>query len=487
MRDAVSGAAGEALRRFTAGTEPAEALAAWFGDAPLTAALRKGRQGLRHIVDRDIADLDGLITAQLDLILAHPDLQRLESAWRGVSYLLETADDDPRVKVRILPITWTELARDFDKVLEFDQSTLFDKVYNEEFGMPGGLPFGLLICDHAVRHKRDAAYRVDDVGVLAGLSQVAAAAFVPCLVGAAPQLLGVENYADLAIAQDLTSVFRSAEYQRWQTLQHRDDSRFLGVVLPRVLLRAAWGDDGGRRDGFRYHEGAHGHDTGTWLWGNGAYAVGAVSIRAFRDWGWFADIRGTRMDLEEAGLITGLPNPAFSTGESEAYRRPIEVEFTDRKQRALEDAGLIALSPCRMTEYLALLGAPSLRVPEGALNPVVDANERLSAMLHYVLCASRFAHYIKVIVRDRVGALITSNDLEHELQTWLDRYVTGNPEASFSTKARYPLNAGQVSVSEIPGRPGSFTSVIHITPHFQVDQMVAAFRFQTEIRATRAA
>lgn len=487
MRDAVAGSTGEAIQRFIASTDPAEALSAWFGDAALIAALHGGRHGLRHILDRDIADLDGLITAQLDLILAHPELQALEAAWRGVSYLLETAEDDPQVKVRILSVTWSELARDFDKVLEFDQSILFSKVYSEEFGMPGGLPFGLLICDHAVRHKRDAAYRIDDIGVLSGLSQVAAAAFVPCLVGAAPQLLGVENYADLAITQDLTSVFRSTEYQRWQSLQSRDDSRFLGVVLPRVLLRSAWGDDGDRRDGFRYHEGAHGHASGTWLWGNGAYAVGAVTIRAFRDWGWFADIRGTRIDLEEAGLITGLPRPAFSTGESEAYRRPIEVEFTDRKQRALEEAGLIALSPCRMTEYLALLGVPSLRVPEGALNAVVDANERLSAMLHYVLCASRFAHYIKVIVRDRVGALITSDNLENELQTWLSSYVTGNPDASFSTKARYPLNAGRVSVSEIPGRPGSFTSVIHITPHFQVDQMVAAFRFQTEIRATRAA
>lgn len=473
--------------RFMAAADPAAALLAWFGSDLAATIGRGGRLSLRHLIDRDIAELDAMIAAQLDPVLRHPDLQRLESAWRGVAYLLDAVEDDRQVRLRILPVTWAEIARDFDKALEFDQSALFAKIYSEEFGMPGGLPYGLLLCDHPVRHKRDATYRSDDIGVLDGLSQVAAAAFVPCLVGAAPQLLGVGDFADLAIAQDVTSVFRQVEYQRWQTLQRRDDSRFIGVVLPRVLLRGAWADDGARLDGFRYREGAHSPDTGTWLWGSGVYAVGAVTIRAFRDWGWFADIRGTRVDLEEAGLVVGLPTPHFSTGEAGAYRRPVEIEFTDRKQRALEEVGLIALAPCQQTEYLAILGTPSLRVPESALNVAVDANERLSAMLQYVLCASRFAHYIKVMIRDRVGTVTTAEDLEHDLQEWVGRYINSNPDASFSTKARFPLSDGRVSVSEVAGRPGSFACVIQLTPHFQVDQIVAAFRFQTEIRAYRSA
>lgn len=486
-RDVVHGGEDEAYAQFVAAADPGEVLRTWCGLDAAVALCRDGADALRHVLDRDIAALDTLIAGQLDLILAEPALQELEAAWRGVSYLLEAAGDDTRVVVRILPISWAEIARDIEKASDFDQSELFDKIYNQEFGMPGGLPYGLLLCNHAVRHKRDARHRIDDIGVLTGLSQIAAASFAPCLFGAAPQLFDVPDLTDLAIVQDVTSIFRAPEYARWRALQARVDSRFLGVVTPRVLLRAAWSDDAARADGFRYKASPYGLGTGSWLWGNGIFAFGAVAIRAFRDWGWFADIRGTRLDVEEAGLVSGLPYPAFSTRESTAYRRPIEIEFTDHKQRALEEIGLIALSPCQHTEYIAALSTPSLCRPEVTLSAVVNANERLSSMLHYVLCASRFAHYIKVIVRDRIGAFTTSDALQAELQHWISRYATGNPDSSFETRARYPLGSGHVEVSDISGQPGAHACIIHLSPHFQIDQVVAAFRFQTEIRTARTA
>lgn len=485
VRDVLAGAVQDSYAGFLAASSPVEALAAWCGPDLLRIVHQLGASALHTIIDRDIAALDTILTTQLDAILRHPDLQALEARWRGVAYLLDAAGNDAHVQIRILPVTWPEIARDLEKALEFDQSAIFAKIYSDEFGMPGGLPYGLILCDHFVRHRRDASYRIDDISVLGGLAQVAAAAFAPCLVGAAPQLCGVENFSELAIVQDLTSAFRRPEYERWHGLQKQDDSRFLGVVLPRILLRPAWGDDGARTDGFRFREERHDADGRSWLWGNGIYAVGALAIRAFRNWGWFADIRGTRVDAEDAGLIVGLPSPAFSTLEACAYRRPIELELTDRRQRAFEEIGMIALSPCHLTEYLAMLSTPSLHVPQGALDTTVDANERLSAMLHYVLCASRFAHYIKVIARDRIGAYTTSDELQTKLQTWISQYTTGNPEASFEIKASYPLSSARVEVGQLAGKPGSYNCTVHLSPHFQIDQVLAAFRFQTEIRAAR--
>jgi type VI secretion system protein ImpD len=321
------------------------------------------------------------------------------------------------------------------------------------------------------------------------LAQVAAASFAPCVIGGAPQLLGIESFSELSHVQDLFAAFRAPEYARWNKFQRHDDSRFLGVVVPRVLLRETWSDAGSRTDGFRYREGRHGLGFSDWLWGNGVYAFGAVVARAFRDWGWFADIRGTRIDEEEAGLVTGFPAPAFSTGEAVAFRRPLEVEITDAKQKALDSLGFISLSPCRLTPFIALLGAQSVHVPADETlvgTEVVDVNTRLSSMLQYMLCVSRFAHYIKVMTRDRVGAHTTAEELQHTLADWLRQYTTGNADASFEMKAKFPLSSGSVEVNEIPGRAGSYSCIIHLKPHFQIDQVITGFRLQTEVQGLRS-
>ncbi len=475
-----------AFDRFVAAADPLSVLAEWFGPH-LRTQCERGGEALRIRLDRDIAALDTLLAEQLDLVLQDPDLQALESAWRGLSQLLSAAQDDERVKIRFLSASWDELCRDFEKASEFDQSRLFEKIYSEEFGMAGGEPFGLILCDYAVQHRRSSGRpgsRADDISGLTALSAVGAAAFAPCVVAAHPRLLGVESFEELSYVQDLGSFLKGEDYSRWRKFQERPESRFLGIVLPRVLMRAPWSDDGSRRDRFRFGDGCAGLRSGDWLWGSAVYAFGAVVVRAFRENGWFADIRGTRTDSEEAGLITRLPQTPFSTREAIAYRPPVEVALTDRKQRAFEELGFITVCPCPMTPDLTFLGTQSAYSEAHLGSLAYEANSRLSAMLHYVLCVSRFAHYVKVIARDRVGSQSTAEQLQSMLNDWVRQYVT-SPTASNEAKRRQPLSDASVEITDVVGRPGVFGCVMHIQPHFQIDQVVAGFRLYTEIEGLR--
>ena len=480
-------AASDRLADFVEAGDTATALAIWFGEDGLSRLRRDGGQKAKHRIGRDIAALDALLSEQIDAILHHPDFKRIEASWRGVDYLLQEIANDEKVRIRLFSATWAELTRDFDRAVEFDQSTLFAKVYNEEYGMPGGIPYGLLLCDYAVRHRypADAGAAYDDVSTLKGLAQVAAASFSPCVIGAAPELFGVGTFAELSHTQQLDVGFQLAEYQRWRRLQQQEDSRFLGVALPRILLRDKHRDNAARPDGFRYHEGGLGIED--WLWGSAVYGFGAVVVRAFREWGWFADIRGSRPDSDEAGVVVGLPAPHFSTGEDCAYRRPLEVELTDKKQKVLEDLGFISFSPLNFTKSVVMLGAQSLHVPAALPGTAEGANAKLSSMMQYVLCVSRFAHYIKIMARERIGAYTTAAELERMLGDWLRNYMLGNPDAGSELKARYPLSGGSVQVRDVPGRPGVMSCTVHIQPHFQFDQMVSGFRLRTEMQLAHAA
>jgi type VI secretion system protein ImpD len=470
------------LQGFLDEEDTGSLLCRWYGADALAAMGPLDKRALRVHLDRDIAALDSLLSEQLDTILHHREFKQIEAPWRGVSFLLDQVEEDDKVVIRLLSTTWKELGRDFDRSSEFDQSALFAKVYSEEYGMPGGLPYGLLLCDHFVRHRHGGADSADDIGTLSRLAEVAAASFSPCVVGAAPELFGVSTFADLSHVQHIDAGFRLEEYQRWRRLQEKEESRFLGVALPRILLRGLHDGDGEDHGGFVYRERALGIED--WLWGNAVYGFGAVVIRAFRESGWFADIRGARDGVFGAGRVDGLPAPFFSTGEAVAYRRPLEVELTDRKQKVLEELGFVALSPCGYTKSVAFLGAQSLNVP-----PVADTaerrNARLSSMLQYVLCVSRFAHYVKVIARDRVGAFTTVAQLERLLGDWLRGYMIGNPDASTELKTRYPLSGGSVEVTELPGKPGSMACIMHIQPHFQFDRVVTGIQLRTEIQPPR--
>lgn len=471
------------LRAFLRETDIARALVDWFGaDSPV---LRLPADRICALLDRDIAEIDDLLTRQVNVILHHRRFQQIESSWRGVAFLVEQADGIEDAVIRILNATWPELCRDFERAIEFDQSTLFNRVYNEEFGMPGGLPYGVLICDYAVTHRPTRERPTDDVSCLQSLSQVAAAAFAPVIIGADPALFGLETFREMGLPVDMKAAFRQDEYIRWQKLQASEDARFLGVVVPRVLMRAPYSDVPENRFGFRYREDEDGLRLEDHCWGNAVYAFGSVVLRAYGQYGWFADIRGAQRDVLGGGLVDGLPVPEFATDSSGvAIKFPGEVAISDRLEKDLDDLGFVPLNRCKDTPYLVFYGNQSVQKSAQYDSVMATANARLSSMLRYMFCIARFAHYLKVQVRDRIGSFITPEKCETDLQRWLHGFCIGNDDASIQQKARYPLREANVTVKESPGKPGTFLCIIQLRPHFQLDQVFSSFKLVTELAQT---
>ncbi|TWA70028.1 type VI secretion system protein ImpD [Azospirillum brasilense] len=457
--------------------------------APTSIAPLRDRDRLRAEVDRLIAAIDRALTDQVNAILHHPRFQRLEAGWRSLHLLVQAASGVEGAKIRVLPVSWSEVCRDLERAADFDQSVLFARIYSDEFGMPGGEPYGLLIGDYEVQNRFGPGHVSDDVAALGGLSAIAAAAFAPMILGCAPATLGVERFSDLTPNTDLSAVFQGAEHARFARFQAQEDARFLGLALPRVLVRAPYADDGTRCDGFRFRENAEAPDGRELLWGNAAFAFGAVVLRAFANHGWLADIRGARLDEVAGGLVTHLPRADFATDRrGVAVRAPLEIGLTERQERALSEQGLLPLVRARETPYCVFNSCQSVQQlavqqPAGHLNDAAGANARLSALLSAMLCVSRFAHFIKVLARDRVGSVSTPEQCQAWIEDWLRGYVMGNDDASVEMKARYPLRDGRVQVVEPPGRPGHFECIIHLQPHFQFEQAVASFRLTTRVAA----
>ena len=370
----------------------------------------------------DIARLDALLTRQVEAILHHPRFQQLEASWRGLHYLTEEAEGAENVKIRVLSVSWDEIARDLERAIEFDQSQLFRKVYSEEFGTPGGEPFGMLLGDYEIRPHPSADHPVDDVAALTAVSQVAAAAFAPFVAGVHPSMFGLDEFSELERPLNLSHAFDQLDYLKWNTFRKTEDARFAGLTLPRILLRLPYEDDGSRVDGFRFCENVSGPDRGGYLWGNAAYAVGAVAVRAFADTGWLAGIRGVERDVAKGGLVAGLPVHCFSTDKhGVAMKCSTDVIVTDYQEQELSDLGFIPLCPCADSEYSAFYSSPSVQQPRRYDELAATMNARLSAMLPYMLCASRFAHYLKVEVRDKIGSFSEASECEQYLNQWLQR------------------------------------------------------------------
>jgi type VI secretion system ImpC/EvpB family protein len=453
------------------------AVKAWFG-CGLANDLGADRARLRGAIDRDIAAIDAMLSEQLDAILHHPRLARLEGSWRGLAWLVGGAELGNRLKIRMLNAGWPEICRDLDLAGEFDQSHLFRKIYEEEFGSPGGEPYGLLIVDHEVRHRPGAGSRTDDISALASLCGVAAAAFAPIILGASPALLEVDSFADLRNVLDVTAPLRNAEHARWRGLASRPDMRFVGVALPRMLGRPPWRDDGTRDDGFRYAEYAPTADQRVWI--SAAYAFGAVAARAFAAFAWPADVRGVETDRVGGGLVQNPPAEPFETDANHAWTRmPLEITWADRQERELLSAALMPLSAIPNSEELVFGAVRSLFIPQRHAGPaaaVADANARLSSQINSILCVSRFAHHLKMLGRQMVGSQKTDDEIERGLQQWISQYVNGNTSAGGDSRARYPLVAGRVQVHEQAARPGSFGCVMHLQPYYQLDDVAATFQ-----------
>ncbi len=469
----------EKFRAFLTG-DYQSSLESWFG-------VDKDLNSLRGALDRDIAAIDDMISEQLDAILHHRRVTKLEGGWRGLYWLVSGADLGARLKIKVLNIGWAEICRDLDLASDFDQSHLFRKVYEEEFGSPGGEPYGLLIIDHEVRHRADAGSRTDDVSALTCLSSIAAAAFSPIIVGASPALLEVDTFHDLGNVIDVTSPLQNGEHARWRGLSTKTDMRFVGIALPRMLARLPWQDDGTRIDGFRYAEYAPAPENRVWC--NAGYAFGAVVARAFAQFGWPADVRGVETDRVGGGLVQQVPAEPFETDREQAWTRiPLEIVWNDRQERELLSAGLIPLAAVPNSEELvfgavrSLLAAPRHSGPTAI---VANANARISSQINSILCASRFAHHLKMMGRQMVGSFRTADEIQRQLQSWITHYVNGNLSAAGESRARRPLVAGQVEVQEVIGKPGSFGCVMRLQPHYQIDDVAASFQLVTELGGQR--
>jgi type VI secretion system protein ImpD len=473
------------LEEFLATNSIARRLQLLFGDRPL---LRPpySKASILRAIDREIAEIDALLNEQVNAVIHHRRFQALEAAWRGVAYLVEQADDDETVEIRVLDISWPEVSRDLERAIEFDQSQLFGKIYSDEFGMPGGKPFGVLIGNYEVRHKRGPGYPTDDVDILRGVGQVAAAAFAPFIVGASPVLFGLDSFLDLGLPIDLTRTFGNLEYNRWKSLLELEDSRFIGITLPRILMRLPYLDDGSATYNFRFQEEVEGPDLEKYLWGSAGFAFAAVLIRAFKDSGWFADIRGAPRDRLSGGLVVELPVQNFDTDSpGVATKYSTEVSVTDPLEMELSALGFVALCKSKNTDYSVFHSNQSIQRPKSYDRGAASANARISSMLQTVLCVSRFSHYIKVIARDRIGSFITAEACETYLQTWLLSYCSADESASADIKARYPLREAKVEVREIPSKPGSYHCTAYLQPHAQLDQVVSAIKMVTELAPSR--
>ncbi len=395
-----------------------EALEAWFGEA-VTSLLAAGGDRLRAALDRDIADIDAALGDQLDAVLHHPRLRALEGRWRGIAWLISGIEPGRRVKVRLLPVSWSELCRDLERALEFDQSITFRRIYEEEFGMPGGEPYGLMVIDHAVRHRVAAGATTDDVGGLAQLSAVAAAAFMPTVLSLDPSVLEVDTFSDLEGVRDITAPLRGANHLRWRSLSGRADMRFVAVTLPRLLARRPWADEPGRLDRFRYSEHAPTADTRVWM--SAGYAFAACAVRAFLDNNWPADVRGVEIDRVGGGLVDNLAAEPFVSGPPHDWpRKSIEYQFSFRQEQALVEVGLLPVGVLPFGPELVFGASRSMQAPanySGASAAAAEANARLSAQINSMLCAARFAHLLKVMGRDMVGAFRTADEIERQLNS----------------------------------------------------------------------
>jgi type VI secretion system protein ImpC len=424
-------------------------------------------------IDARLAELDRMISAQLSDIMHAPEFQKLERSWTGLHYLVSNSATSANLQVRMLNASKRELVKDFQSALEFDQSTLFKKVYEEEFGSFGGAPYGALIGDFELSRQPE------DVYFLEQMSHVAAASHAPFIAAAAPDLFGVDSFGELGKPRDLAKVFDTVEYTKWKAFRESEDARYVGLTLPRFLGRLPYNPvDGTATEGFNFVEDVDGTDHHKYLWCNAAYAFATKLTKAFEDYGWCAAIRG----VEGGGLVEDLPTHTFKTDEGEvALKCPTELAITDRREKELSDLGFISLVHCKNTSYAAFFGAQSAQKARKYANEAANANALLSAQLQYIFAVSRIAHYMKAMMRDKIGSFTAASNVEDYLNRWLTQYVLLDDNASQEQKAQFPLREASVQVAEVPGRPGVYRAVSFLRPHFQLDELSVSLRLVAEL------
>jgi type VI secretion system protein ImpC len=426
------------------------------------------------MINARIAQIDHLLSIQLNEIMHHESFQKLEGSWRGLKHLMDHSETGTQLKIRVLNVTKKELLRDIEKAPEFDQSALFKKVYEEEYGVFGGAPFGALIGDYEFgKHP-------EDMALLEGISHVAAQAHAPFVSAAAPDLLNLESFTQLDAPRDLAKIFDSTEYAKWKSFRQGEDSRYVALCLPRTLSRLPYGKETKPIDEFSYEEHVDGTDHSKYLWMNAAYSLGTRMTNSFSQFGMCVAMRG----VEGGGLVEGLPTHNFYTDEGDiALKCPTEIPITDRREKELADLGFVPLVHCKGTDYAAFFSAQSCQKPKVYDKDAANANARLSAQLPYIMAVSRFAHYLKAMMRDKIGSFMSRKEAEAFLNQWITNYVTPDDTASPATKAQRPLREARIDVTEVPGKPGVYRAVAFLRPHFQLDELTVSLRLVADLPA----
>jgi type VI secretion system protein ImpC len=485
------------------------------------------RKDTIELIQREIARIDQYIGEQVDAILHNKSFQDLEAAWRGLHYLVFNTETSSRLKLRLLCVDRKTLGKDLSQAADTDQSTLFKKVYEEEYGTYGGNPFSLLIGDYYFGRSNE------DIELMKNLAKVASAAHTPLIAAAAPELFGWESFEELSDPRDLSKIFESSELAAWRTFRESDDARYLSLTLPRFLIRLPYGDKTVKVDGFAMNEdvtkngkvvwqatpsqkqddidvektaaaargelvydvkpgwndkqiedarkrakGRQPKDHKRYVWANAAYALGQRITNAFAMYGWCAAIRGP----EGGGLVRSLPTHTFETDEGDiALKCPTEIAITDRRENELNNLGFIALCHRKGENYAAFFGGQTIHKPQLYSTDAANANAAISARLPYLLAASRFAHYLKVICRDKIGSFQTKDSIAQYLNRWIMAYVLGTDDAGQELKAQYPLREARVDVFDVPGKPGAYRAVVFLRPHFQLEELTASIRLVAEL------
>jgi len=431
-------------------------------------------RNLTVTINKAISQIDAAMSKQLAAIMHAEKLQKLEGTWRGLHHLVMNSETGSSLKIKVFNAKKKEIFKDLDKAVEFDQSQTFKKLYESEFGTPGGEPYGALIGDFEFTNHPD------DVDMLTNMSHVAAAAFCPFISAADPKLFGFGDWTELSKPRDLEKVFDSTEYAKWTSFRESDDARFVNLVMPRVLSRLPYGANTKPIDTFSYEEFDEGaepaHDDFTWM--NAAYVMGAKLTDAFAQYGWCTAIRGA----EGGGKVEGLPTYNFISDDGDTDMKcPTEVGITDRREAELSNLGFLPLCHYKNTDYSVFFGAQSVQKPQKFDDPAATENAAISSRLPYMMATSRIAHYLKVMGRDKIGSFMEANEAEDWLNRWIMNYVNGNPDSGAEMKAKYPLAEARVEVKEIPGSPGSYNAVAWMRPWLQMEELTTSLRMVARI------
>jgi len=431
--------------------------------------------GSKHVdksLQARIDEIDALLSKQLATIMHHEDFQKLEGSWRGLSYLLHGSNTSPMLKVRVMNCTKDDLMQDVESASEFDQTAMFKQLYEEEYGTFGGAPYGALVGDFAW------SQHPEDVELLSEISHVAAAAHAPFITGASADLFNLDSHKDIAKPRDLSKIFDGAEYTAWNSFRDSEDSRYVGLCMPRFLSRLPYGAATKKVSAFNYEEGVDGSNHDEYCWSNAAWAYALRLTDAFDRHGWCVATRG----VEGGGLVEGLPTHNFKTDDGEVVTQcPTETPITDRREAELFKLGFMPLLHCKGKDFAAFFGAQSAHRPKKWDSDAANANEKLSSQLTYLMATSRFAHYLKAMVRDWVGGFAERADVENRLNRWISNYVLLSDDAGQDIKAKFPLREARIDVKEIAGQPGSYQAVAYLRPHFQLEEIDISLRLVADL------